>query len=259
MLSHAVPTHMVAHAGVAIWIALLAVAIALQYLLPPVMLRMKPGQLPVALSPAVDVPAHLAVAEDHLREMAMRLAAIGFDATPPGLPLISTTNLAALVQVFVHRTDGNVANVIAMQSPKTGIHTVLGFTAEFGDGAACYTGNSRLPSAIPPRPKTVRHRFPSEYDAARLYALHRAVTATFGNTVQRPVQVDDSVSYQLEQEQKGRRWMIDSGYYWLDGERVRLTWKGAYLGVWRHLPPWRTLAERHDERVRRHLLRPDTH
>lgn len=257
MLSHAFAFHTAGYTGVAFWIGLLGLALTLLYVVAPVTMRMKPGHLPAQLAPAVDVPPRLVAMENHLREMEKQLGSIGFIPAPPARPLISTSIRPTLMQLFVHPTNGDVASVLAMESPKTGIHTVLGFTAEFRDGTACYTGNSTLPSPLPPRPKSVRHRFPSERDPSRLYLLHRAVTARFQSKPRRPSQIDDSVAYQLEQERKSRRWMIDSGYYWLDGDRLRATWKGAFFGVWRNVPPWRTIAERRDERARRRLSGDD--
>jgi hypothetical protein len=71
---------------------------------------------------------------------------------------------------------------------------------------------------------------------------------------QRPIQIEESIAYQLEREEEGRRWMVESGYYMLDGERLRATWKGAFLGVWRFLPPWRTLESLKEELLRRTIL-----
>jgi hypothetical protein len=48
--------------------------------------------------------------------------------------------------------------------------------------------------------------------------------------------------------------MVESGYYMLDGERLQTTWKGAFLGVWRFLPPWRTVVSLKEELLRRTIL-----
>jgi hypothetical protein len=166
---------------------------------------------------------------------------------------MSMSGRPSLVQLFVHTASGDVATVIAMESPKAGLHSLLGFTTHFEDGTACYTGNGALPSAIPARPGHMRHRFPKEREPMRLYTLHRAALKKLNGKVPRPMKIENSVAYQLEQEPQSRQWMIDSGYYRLDGEFLRSTWKGAYLGIWRHLPPWRTLSERRDERLRQRL------
>lgn len=114
-------------------------------------------------------------------------------------------------------------------------------------------GNSRLPSPVPERPGSSRCRFPTERDPKRLYALHRARVAAAGKR-QRPIRIEDSVAYQIEREDLGRLWMVESGYHTVDGERLRSTWKGAFLGVWRFLPPWRTLESLKDELMRRTLM-----
>ena len=224
-----------------------------RYLLGPLLVHRRRGQLPAQFVAATSTPASLQPARTHLDQVGLSLEAAGFVPTPPGVPLTTKSNRPALVQLFINPATGDVATVMAIASKK-GLHTLQGFTTHFADGTACYTGNGRLPAALPTRPGHVRHRFPSERDPARLYALHRVAVASAKDKVRRPSQIADGIDYQHEQERKSRQWMIDSGYYRLDGDRLQSTWKGAFLGVWRHLPPWRTFSERRDERMRRRLV-----
>jgi hypothetical protein len=224
-----------------------------RYLLGPLVVHRRKGQLPAQFQAATSTPAALQPAQTHLEQVALTLKTAGFIPAPPGVPLTTQSNRPALVQLFINRTTGDVATVMAIASKK-GVHTLQGFTTHFADGTACYTGNGQLPAVVPTRPGHVRHRFPSERDPARLYALHRVAVAKVEGKVRRPSPIADGIGYQQEQERQGRQWMIDSGYYRLEGDRLQSTWKGAFLGVWRHLPPWRTLTERRDERIRRQLL-----
>ncbi|HMI47587.1 MAG TPA: hypothetical protein VK481_02855 [Gemmatimonadaceae bacterium] len=227
----------------------LAVWIFLTYVVAPIRMRAKPGQLRAHFIPVNAKDADPG-AWHFLGATATVLAREGFTPAPPGTPFTSTTSRTAVLQLFVHPTNGDVASVIAIGNKKTGGKvSVLGFSTEFTDSTSFFTGNSRLPSAMPERRGTSRCRFPEEQDPKRLYALHRARVKAAGKR-QRPIQIEDSVAYQNKTEDIGWRWMVECGYHEVDGDRLRLTWKGAFLGIWRFLPPWRQLETMKDERLR---------
>ncbi len=243
------------HMSATVWIILILVALFVgrQYIFAPILIHMRKGNALARMAPAAELVGASEAAKKHLEDSAVALEKEGFVAATPGA-LGSSTNRSALLQIFVHPANGDVATVIAVDAGKKGTHTLLGFTAEFSDGTEWYTGNSTLPAAVPVRPNHFRCRFPTEKTAARLYALHRAVIANARGKSQRPARVDDALLYQTDREKKSRQWMQDCGYYRLDGELLRATWKGACLGAWRHLAPWRTLDEERDEKLRRELL-----
>jgi hypothetical protein len=222
--------------------------IFLTYVVAPLRMRAKPGQLRAHFVPVNGKDADPG-AWHFLGKTATVLAGEGFTPAPPGTPFTSTTSPTAVLQVFSHPTNGDVASVIAIGDKKGGTQSVLGFTTDFTDSTTFYTGNSRLPSSLPERPRSSRCRFPTEQDPKRLYALHRARVKAAGKR-ERPIKIEDSIAYQLKREDEGWRWMIESGYHVVDGERLRLTWKGSFLGIWRFLPPWRQLDAMKDERLR---------
>jgi hypothetical protein len=231
--------------GLALWIVQV-------YILAPLGMHAKPGQLRAHFVPVEEKDADPG-AWRFLGATAAALIREGFTPAPLGTPFTSTTSRTAVLQLFSHPTNGDVASVIAIGNRSGGTHSVLGFTADFADSTTFYTGNSRLPSAVPERRGTSRCRFPTEQDPKRLYALHRARVAAAGKR-QRPIQIEDSLAYQRKTEDVGWRWMVECGYNMVDGERLRVTWKGAFLGIWRFLPPWRALDSLKDERLRRTLM-----
>lgn len=231
--------------GLALWIVLM-------YVVAPLRMLAKPGQLRAHFVPLEEKDAQPGPWR-FLGATAAVLVGEGFAPAPPGAPFTSTTSRTAVLEVFSHPTNGDVASVIAIGDKSRGTHSVLGFTSDFADSTTLYTGNSRLPSAVPERRGTSRCRFPTEQDPKRLYALHRARVAAAGKQ-QRPIRIEDSLAYQRETEDVSWRWMVECGYYMLDGERLRVTWKGAFLGIWRFLPPWRGLDSLKDERLRRALM-----
>jgi hypothetical protein len=234
-------------------IVLVGVAIVLMYVVAPLRMLAKPGQLRPRFVPAIKDKDSDPGLWGFVEATRTALASEGFTPAPPGTPFTSTTNRTAVLQLFTHPKNGDVASVIAILNGAGETHSVLGFTTNFADSTIFYTGNSRLPSAVPERPRSHRCRFPDERDPGRLYALHRA-RVTAARKPQRAIQIEESIAYQLEREEEGRRWMVESGYYMLDGEALRTTWKGAFLGVWRFLPPWRTLESLKEEFLRRTIL-----
>jgi len=226
----------------------LAMWIFLTYIVAPLRMRAKPGQLRAHFIPVNEREADPG-AWHFLGATATVLLREGFTPAPPGTPFTSTTSRTAVLQLFVHPTNGDVASVIAIGNKSGPTLSVLGFTSDFADSTSFFTGNSRLPSAVPERRGTSRCRFPEEQDPKRLYALHRARVKAAGKR-QRPIQVEDSLTYQNKNEDVSWRWMVECGYSMVDGERLRLTWKGSFLGIWRFLPPWRQLETLKDERLR---------
>jgi hypothetical protein len=225
----------------------LAVWIVLSYVVAPIRMRGKPGQLRAHFIPVNEKDADPG-AWHFIGVTATALVGQGFTPGPPGTPFTSTTSRTAVLQLFSHPTNGDVASVIAIGNAR-GTLSVLGFTSEFADSTTFYTGNSLLPSGSPQRRGTSRCRFPTERDPKRLYALHRARVAASGKR-QRPIKIEDSLAYQQKTEDVSWRWLAECGYNMVDGERMRLTWKGAFLGIWRFLPPWRQLETLKDERLR---------
>jgi hypothetical protein len=228
-----------------------ALWIVLMYVVAPLRMRAKRGQPRAHFIPVGEKDADPG-AWHFVGATAAALVSEGFTAAPPGTPFTSTTSRTAVLQLFSHPTNGDVASIIAIGN-KSGTHSVLGFTAEFADSTTFYTGNGLLPSAAPERRGTSRCRFPAERDPKRLYALHRARVAAAGKR-QRPIKIEDSLTYQQKTEDVSWRWLVECGYNMVDGEWMRLTWKGAFLGIWRFLPPWRALEERKDERLRLTLM-----
>jgi hypothetical protein len=234
-------------------IVLVVVVIVPMYVVAPLRMLAKPGQLRARFVPAIKDKDSDPGLWGFVEATRTALAREGFTPAPPGTPFTSTTNRTAVLQLFTHPKNGDVASVIAILKGAGQTHSVLGFTTNFADSTIFYTDNSRLPSPVPERPRRHRCRFPDERDPGRLYAVHRA-RVTAARKPQRPIQIEESIAYQLEREEEGRRWMVESGYYMLDGERLRTTWKGAFFGVWRFLPPWRTLESLKEELLRRTIL-----
>ena len=145
---------------------------------------------------------------------------------------------------------GTVATALAIQKPDGRLHALLGFTTRMAGGAKIRTSNSPLPSITPAPAGESRMRLPAEQNAGRLYAIHmhRVAQATAaGKRIDR-LTIGNPVAYQHAEELSSLAQFVASGYWRRNGDRLTLTWKGAFLSAWRLLPPWRGITQRRDER-----------
>ena len=242
------------------WAALVLLVLTAQYWLGPLMVHAKVRQKRATrFTPGDQAPPLPDLLAPFFAETSAALQSAGFVATPlfHGATGDERHGSAAYFQLFQHPRHGDVATIMAMARPipASGVpHTLLGFTAEFGDGSTQRTGNSPVESAVPSRPADGVARFPEERDAARLYALHRELVRRRGSR-QRPVPLSDPIAYQRRQEQLTHQRMVSSGWYVAEADALRPTWKGACLASWRMLAPWKTWRAQRSERLRLQLVR----
>jgi hypothetical protein len=242
----------------AFWTITILLVVTIQYWLGPILVHAKVRQKRATrFSPAGTTPPMPPPLADFFTTSATALQQAGFTSTPPfyGVCGDEQTGSAAYFQLFQHPDHGDVATIMAMARPlpvEGPPVSLVGFTAEFADGGSQRTGNSAVGIPFPPRTADHTARFPTERDPARLYALHRALVRRRGGT-QRRVPLTDPLAYQRRQEQLTHQRMISSGYYRVEGDELRPTWKGACLGAWKMLAPWKDRLAARDERLRQRL------
>lgn len=229
-----------ATAGVVVLLMLLA-----PYWLGPITIKFKQSRptKPQAMEPVADTAS-----------LSSQLAA--FVAGSRGvLEALGFRNFAILQQgagvvVLAETEPGTVATALAIEKPDGRLHALLGFTTRLHGGAKLRTSNSPLPAITPAPAGESRIRLPAEQNAGRLYAIHvrRVAEATAaGKRIDR-LTIGDPVAYQHAEELASLAQFVASGYWRRNGDRLTLTWKGAFLSAWRLLPPWRGISQRRDER-----------
>jgi len=145
---------------------------------------------------------------------------------------------------------GTVATALALQKKDGQLHSLVGFTSQLRHGGKIRTSNSPLPAITPAPVGESRVRLPRERDTSRLYAIHRGrvATATASGARMDRLAVADPVAYQNAEELSSLAQSVACGYWQRSGDRLTLTWKGAFLSAWRLLPPWRDISRSRDER-----------
>lgn len=110
--------------------------------------------------------------------------------------------------------------------------------SEFVDGFHITSANRRT-SAFPDDPGIHSVRFDWISDPATLVECHRRRVAAAERSESRRRPLPERIIDRIE-ESRGRDldWLVRSGNYFLDkpSNCVRLTWRGAFLMRWRHLP-----------------------
>jgi hypothetical protein len=136
------------------------VASVLRYVVVPLRMLKKPGQLPARFVPAIKDNDSDPGLWGFVEATATALAREGFTPAPPGTPFTSTTNRTAVLQLFTHPKNGDVASVIAILKATGQTHSVLGFTTNFADSTIftratvdfhqlCPNGHGRIDAGFP--------------------------------------------------------------------------------------------------------------
>jgi hypothetical protein len=216
------------------------------YWLGPIMIKFKQSRpaSPEGMQPVTDTTTLSPALAAFVAGSRGVLEALGFGS-------FAVLRQGAGVVVLAEVTPGTVATALAIQKPDGRLHALLGFTTRMAGGAKIRTSNSPLPAITPTPAGESRLRLPTEQNAGRLYAIHvhRVAEATAaGKSIDR-LTIGDPVAYQHREELSSIAQFVDSGYWRRTGERLTLTWKGAFLSAWRLLPPWRGISRRRDERL----------
>ena len=226
-----------------------AIVVALMLLAPywlgPITIKFKQSRpaAPEGMEPVADpssLPSQLAAFAAGSRRV---LEALGFAN-------FAVLRQGAGVVLLAEAEPGTVATALAIQKKDGRLHALLGFTTRLRGGGKIRTSNSPLPAITPAPAGESRLRLPAEQNAGRLYAIHvqRVSEATAAGARIDPVSMGNPVAYQRGEELASLAQFVASGYWRRTGDRLTLTWKGAFLSAWRLLPPWRAITQRRDER-----------
>ena len=231
-------------------ITIVSLMLTAQYWLGPILIRFKQTRPASPQGMKVvgddDIPPVLAPFVARTRR---ELEALGFS----GFAVLKQTAGIALLSADV---AGSVAVGLALPKKDGTVHSLVGFTTQLRRGPKLRTSNSPLPSIVPSPRNETRLRLPDEHDVAKLHAIHarRVARAIAGGGAIEPLSMSDPLAYQEREERVNRTHAVECGYWVPRGDRLGLTWKGAFLSAWRLLPPWRGWSAWRDERVARAAL-----
>src|SRR5436190_1627008 len=150
--------------------------------------------------------------------------------------------------LMLQHPDGETATIAMVYSAKTGTALpMVEFTAELPDGRIFDVSNSVTVPIFAPRPGHEVYRFPQVRDPLRLHKVFQILLRRrFGSSTlrQRDVATDPArfLAEVMDAEYRGQ---MEAGYYRLDEKtrRWRPTLRGAFLMVWKMLPPFKQLAK----------------
>lgn len=183
------------------------------------------------------------------------LTRLGFSALVPVRDARDATKIrggtSGVIQLWRHAEDGTVAAVMVSPTGPASALSVLSLTTRLADGTTVETTNMPVASVFPPLSDLRRARFRAERVPKRLLALHRARVAELGRPD--PESIEDPVAFQSAREQRALDWFVASRYMRRSGDRLRHTLRGAFLGTWRQMAPWKWVDAWRNERERRRL------
>ncbi len=131
------------------------------------------------------------------------------------------------------------------------------FSSEFVDGRVLSTNNLDLPYSLPAPAYLARVQLKDIWDPRALCVVHRHLVAALPQKVSL-AKMDQAVCdpAQLLADSYAREIhaLLEQGWLRPDGKRVRLSWRGAILGVWRQAWPLAGLHSRAVNRRSQQLL-----
>jgi hypothetical protein len=178
-----------------------------------------------------------------------QMAALGFQAGPP-MRVQGTPSIWALCKVYAKPADKDLGMAAAMYRTAKGQVIPSGqnveFSSEFGtEGSVATTNSKEVGFEAPSQERTIL-RAPRVQEVKELYAMHKEACRKFGYGAKQPIPAGEwwVTSVKDSLEKYGRR-MCDAGYMYTDrrGDYL-LTWKGALMGTYQNLFPWKYLRRR---------------
>jgi len=149
-------------------------------------------------------------------------------------------HVTAYVALFVNDAQRDLAMAAAMYGEVEGQPSLrtayVEFCSEFADGLELNTANTGELGPHAPVPRRKGNSFPEIGDLRKLYQVHRALCARWGQAEKKPVPSEAELPARVAQDMvKSLEQQVGTGYYWLDtaGECYRPTWKGAFLMTWK--------------------------
>jgi len=171
----------------------------------------------------------------------------------PGLTMVTR------VAVLEH-PDGETATIAIVYAAKTGTALpMVEFTAELPDGRIFDVNSSVAVPVFAPRPGHTVYRFPEVRDPVRLHKIFQVLLRRqFGSSRLRQRGIAADPARFLAEVMDGEyRSQMEAGYYRFDEQarRWRPTLWGAFLMVWKMLPPFKQIAKARIRSRARRILR----
>jgi hypothetical protein len=214
----------------------------------PTIQRIDPSELPLP-----------ATAQQHLDAVDAELRGLGFESRATLLLPSTMPNVISLLRMFVHPSEkcsamanSMISRVKTENGERVRHHPYVEFTTRFQDGQVFNTHNSAAAGSFPPPPQTRTTRLPRIQDVTQVYRTHDAITTAKGGSARKVLRLDESfagdeIKYLQACMKEEFENATNAGYLQLgtDGTAYSATVRGAYLMVWKELPPIKQWLARH--------------
>lgn len=183
-------------------------------------------------------------AAGYFKSIERSLADEGFKATRPILPPGMGSAVGVMILLVNRRTgDAAAAAAIFARDGKGSMvlkQQYVEFMTIFADGHAVLTGNSSELSAFAPVPERDAIMLPGITSPSQLYGLHTKRVQISPHARQQRVipQPGEEAKFAVEEVIAAVEAQTRTGYMRQTGDVFRPTIKGAFLMVWKTLPPF---------------------
>jgi hypothetical protein len=130
---------------------------------------------------------------------------------------------------------------------------------EFENGRRIVTGSARMAIVFPRDPRTDGVNFSWVRDARALCEAHRRRVQKAGPYLEQSVvpEPGDEIGYLDRERHREMERCVRAGWHYLDptSQRIRWTLRGAFLGAWKMLEPFKSWRTRRRDRAARKLWR----
>lgn len=184
-----------------------------------------------------------------LEEGERRLAKLGF-RDPHRTTPSTTYPITHAASSMEHPMRGDHA-IVTGSTSANGVTTgefsgSIAFDCEFADGMRFVTSNARNPRYWPDPRDTDHVRIPGLWDVTELYRLHRIRIGRHADRVPqkrttRGRTPEQRLVYEKRRHIDFHKHLVRCGYARRTPGGVRPTLRGAIVGAWRHVFPWRDI------------------
>jgi hypothetical protein len=216
----------------------------------------------------VEVPLP-AIVQDHFDHVETELVRRGFEDRGTVLLPSAVPNITTIARIYTNRSVAISAMATSMfsmpkptASPRVRHVPYLQFTTRYEGGEVFTTYNARIAGSFPRQPTTLKVRVPWITDVGQLYEIHTAITNARAGRGRKRLLLDevyggDVAAFGQGVMREEMEQAADAGYLRLtrDGTQYVKTLRGAYMMVWKQMPPIKQLLARRERRQVEQILR----
>jgi hypothetical protein len=243
-----------------ILLAIIGVVLVFPYIAGPVMLWFNGSRIPPTVTELADASRPLTQRADaHFWKTAHFFASNGFAQLGERVCESARTGLSGYKQAWRHESTGEVALVGAFLKDDDAdfCNTFVAFIHGRRNGAMVMTSNFDAGARTQLEdPNASRLAVPVQ-DLLTLRALHEAHVSFLDGQDVCPLRVRDGLTLCKLLDDATRTVALSRKRFRMEGDTLRITLRGAFVGIWINLPPLKQMYEREQRELLHRIMGAD--